>query len=66
MKSKKGFSEVTGVVVLVLIVVMLIGAFSSFTIIDAGERGVIISASSGVKDEILNEGFHIKTPFVWS
>lgn len=39
-------------------------AFSSFTIVGAGERGVVVSATSGVTDEILGEGFHFKTPFI--
>lgn len=41
----------------------LIFALGSFTVIGAGERGVIVTAGA-VQDRILNEGVHFKKPFV--
>lgn len=64
MKSKKGISEVSITIGIIFIVIIVLGMFSSFTIIDAGHRGVIVSASNGVQDEILGEGFHMKVPFI--
>lgn len=37
---------------------------SPFVIIDAGHRGVIFNAGSGVEDKVLAEGFHWRTPFI--
>lgn len=64
MNNKKGISEFGIGVFVIFLVLVVMFLFSSFTIIDAGERGVVISATTGVKDEVLGEGFHFKTPFV--
>jgi regulator of protease activity HflC (stomatin/prohibitin superfamily) len=65
MKMPRGFSQlprliITGVVVLILLVVL----FNSFQVVGAGERGVVFSKLSGVRDAQLGEGLHFKIPFV--
>lgn len=56
--------KIAGLVIAGLIVLVgLIGFFSSFTIVGAGERGVITRLGK-VQDRILDEGFHLKTPFI--
>lgn len=49
---------------IVVVIVLLIVGSSSFAVVGAGERGVVFSKFSGVKDLVLNEGFHFKLPFV--
>lgn len=65
MKVPPGFSTllrliVAGIVFLFLLVLL----FSSFQVIGAGERGVVFSKLSGVKNVQLGEGLHFKIPFV--
>jgi len=43
---------------------IFIVVLNSFTIIPAGERGVIFNKFSGVEEQIFDEGFHLKIPFV--
>jgi regulator of protease activity HflC (stomatin/prohibitin superfamily) len=43
---------------------LLILAVSSFSVVGAGERGVIFSQITGVKDIQLGEGLHFKIPFI--
>jgi regulator of protease activity HflC (stomatin/prohibitin superfamily) len=49
----------------VIAIVLLISVFP-VVIVGAGERGVIFNNFSGVENRILNEGLHIKIPFVQS
>jgi len=49
----------------VIAIVVLISVFP-VVIVGAGERGVIFNNFSGVENRILNEGLHIKIPFVQS
>lgn len=48
----------------IALVVLIVTLFASFTIVDAGHRGVIFSKTSGIKDVVLDEGFHFITPFI--
>lgn len=52
------------ITLIIVAVIMLIVGLASFTIIDAGERGVVFSKVSGVKPTVMGEGFNFKTPFV--
>ena len=47
-------------VILFLLIVLL----NSFQVVGAGERGVVFSKLSGVKDTQLGEGLHLKIPFL--
>src|SRR3569832_877914 len=65
MKVPKGFSNLprligAGLFVLFLLIIL----FSSFQVVGAGERGVVFSKFSGIKDVQLGEGLHFKTPFI--
>lgn len=52
-------------IISVAALVLLFGfALSSFEVVGAGERGVIFSQISGIKDVQLGEGLHFKIPFV--
>ncbi|NKE71519.1 prohibitin family protein [Candidatus Manganitrophus noduliformans] len=51
---------VLGAVVLLLLIVL----FSSFQVVGAGQRGVVFSKLSGIRDVTLDEGLHFKIPFV--
>ncbi len=50
----------TGGAVILLLSVLL----SSFAVVGAGERGVVFSQFTGVKDIQLGEGMHFKIPFI--
>ena len=41
---------------------VLITLFGSFTLVGAGQRGVLITMGK-VEDRVLNEGFNVKVPF---
>jgi len=65
MKMPRGFSQlprliITGIVIVILLVVL----FNSFQVVGAGERGVVFSKLSGVRDAQLGEGLHFKIPFI--
>ncbi|HZR46186.1 MAG TPA: prohibitin family protein, partial [Candidatus Manganitrophaceae bacterium] len=65
MKVPKGFSSLPrlvgfGFFALLLLIVL----FSSFQVVGAGERGVVFSKLSGIKNVQLGEGLHFKMPFV--
>lgn len=65
MKVPEGFSNLpkliaVGIVVLLLLIVL----FSSFQVVGAGERGVVFSKLSVVRNVTLGEGVHLKIPFV--
>ncbi len=59
-KPKKVGSIVTAVIV---ILVLLIVAFNSFTTVDAGHSGVVLTFGE-VSDSVLSEGLHFKIPFI--
>jgi regulator of protease activity HflC (stomatin/prohibitin superfamily) len=52
------------IAVLVIILIILIAlAGSSFTIVQAGQRGIVLQLGA-VKPVVLTEGFHFKIPFI--
>ncbi|WP_134699908.1 prohibitin family protein [Ammoniphilus sp. YIM 78166] len=51
---------VTGIVIVALVVIL---AFQSFTIVEAGHRGVVLQLGA-VQPKVLNEGLHFKIPFI--
>src|SRR5262245_42085576 len=50
-------------VALIVLAIIIIVSLSPFTVVSAGERGVLLRFGA-VQDLIFNEGFHFKTPFV--
>ena len=59
-KGKKSLGIVIGVVVAVLLVIV---AMNSFSIVEAGHTGVVLTLGK-VNEGVLQEGFHVKAPFV--
>lgn len=59
--TTKDWAILGGIVVFVLFILGTI--FSSFTLIGAGERGVVTRLGA-VQEEILDEGFNFKTPWI--
>lgn len=47
-----------------VILLFVLIAIAPFTIVGAGERGVIFNRATGVEDTILSEGFHFRIPLV--
>jgi len=47
-------------------VIFLFFVLLPFTIIGAGERGVVFNNFSGIENRILGEGIHFRTPLVES
>ncbi len=65
MKMREGFSKLPRrIMTLVVVVLALMLISASFQVIGAGERGVLFSKLSGVKDIDLGEGLHFKIPFI--
>lgn len=65
-KDKAGnFSPAKLVVAIIILIAVLILAFSSFTVIDAGHTGVVLTFGK-VSDTVLQEGLHLKIPFAQS
>lgn len=58
--SGKFKKTVTAVVILLILAVL---AFSSFTVVNAGHSGVVVTFGQ-VSDSVLSEGLHFKIPFV--
>ncbi len=58
---KKSGKSLFLIIILILIIFV---AMSSYTIIPGGYQGIIFSKISGIKDVTLSEGFHFKTPIV--
>ncbi|MEF3303061.1 prohibitin family protein [Paenibacillus sp. GYB003] len=52
-----------GVTGLVVVIVVALLAFQSFTIVQAGHRGVILQLGA-VQPKVLEEGLHFKLPFI--
>ncbi|GAA3407932.1 prohibitin family protein [Paenibacillus hodogayensis] len=52
-----------GVTGLIIVVVIAVLAFQSFTIVQAGHRGVILQLGA-VQPKVLEEGLHFKMPFI--
>jgi SPFH domain, Band 7 family protein len=50
------------VLIILLIIVIALGS-SSFTIVQAGQRGIVLQLGA-VKPVVLNEGFHLKIPVI--
>jgi regulator of protease activity HflC (stomatin/prohibitin superfamily) len=57
LSPKSIFAGAIGIVVLLLVM-------NSFSVVGAGERGVVFSQISGIRDITLREGLHFKIPFV--
>ncbi|MBI3607268.1 MAG: prohibitin family protein [Nitrospirae bacterium] len=65
MKMREGLSKLPRrIMTLVVVVLALMLISASFQVIGAGERGVLFSKLSGVKDIDLGEGLHFKIPFI--
>jgi regulator of protease activity HflC (stomatin/prohibitin superfamily) len=65
MKMPRGFSQLPRLIITgIIIVILLIVLFNSFQVVGAGERGVVFSKLSGVRDAQLGEGLHFKIPFI--
>ena len=47
----------------IIIVLLAVAAFSCFTVVNAGNTGVVVTLGA-VSDKVLNEGVHFKAPFV--
>lgn len=58
--KKKGVGIVVGVVVAAALIFVLVNCF---TIVQAGHTGVVLTLGK-VSDKVLQEGFHLKAPFV--
>lgn len=56
------FSKLS-VFALLLLILLVYAAFSCFTIVGAGERGVKVQLGA-VQDQVLDEGLHFKIPFI--
>lgn len=57
-----GFKTITAIIVVILIAGL---SFESFTIIQAGNRGVVLQLGA-VQDKVFDEGLHFKLPFIQS
>lgn len=58
------FGTVVRVAATILISIAVIATvFSSFTIVNAGDRGVVVRLGN-VQDRVLDEGLHFKAPFI--
>ncbi|MCG3112982.1 MAG: prohibitin family protein [Candidatus Manganitrophus sp. SB1] len=65
MKVPRGFSNLPRLIIIGGIVLfLLIVLFSSFQVVGAGQRGVVFSKLSGIRDVTLGEGLHFKIPFI--
>jgi len=64
-KNKEVKSKTIKIIVIsvVVIFILLIAGFSSFTVVDAGHTGVKVNLGK-VSDNVLNEGLHLKMPFI--
>ncbi len=51
------------IIICVILLVVLILGFSSFSIVDPGHTGVVITLGK-VSDKVLEEGIHFKLPFI--
>lgn len=62
--KKFGFKSVKSLVVTVFIIVLAAGLLiSSYVVIEPGHTGVVVTMGK-VEDNVLQEGFHFKIPFV--
>ncbi len=64
-KMRQDFSKLPRLIMTIVVagLVLIVGS-SSFQVVGAGERGVLFSKLSGVKDVNLGEGLHFKMPFL--
>lgn len=56
---------IVGAVGLFVAIIIIVALFP-FTVIGAGERGVVFNNASGVEDKILGEGIHFRIPLIQS
>lgn len=52
-----------GITAIVILVLLIFLAFQSFTIVQAGHRGVVLQLGA-VQPKVLDEGLHFKIPFI--
>lgn len=65
MKVPGGFKNLTRFIIVgAVFLLLLIVLFNSFQVVGAGERGVVFSKLSGIRDVTLGEGLHFKIPFI--
>lgn len=64
--SNAGTIKLIGGGIALFVIIILVILMFPIVIIGAGERGVVFSNVSGVKDQVLGEGTHFRTPFVES
>lgn len=65
MKMPGGVPNVPKLVAIgVVVLILLIVGFNSVQVVGAGQRGVVFSKLSGIRDVTLGEGLHFKIPFV--
>lgn len=60
-KSNKSSGKI--IIIAVIIVACIIVAFNCFSVVKPGHTGVVVTLGS-VSDTVLQEGFHLKLPFV--
>lgn len=58
--------KIVGLIVAAIVVIFLFFTLLPFTIIGAGERGVVFNNFSGIENRILGEGIHFRMPLVES
>ncbi len=64
MKFDVGSLNIKKIIPIVIVALLiLIVAFSSFTVVSAGQTGVVVTLGA-VSDDVLSEGLHLKIPFV--
>ena len=62
-QEDKFILKIVGLVILGVVILAVL--FGSFTLVGAGERGVLLTLGK-VEDKILTEGFNLKIPFIQS
>jgi regulator of protease activity HflC (stomatin/prohibitin superfamily) len=65
MKVPPGLSNLPKLIAIgFILLLLLVLLFSSFAVVGAGERGVVFSKLTGVRDVTLDEGLHFKIPLI--
>ena len=53
------------VIPIVIVVILCVVAFNAFVVVDAGHTGVVVTMGK-VNEGVLQEGIHLKIPFIQS
>ncbi len=61
--NKFNFNPKKVIPIAIIAVIALIVIFSSFTVVNSGQTGVVVTFGA-VSDKVLSEGLHLKIPFV--